>query len=253
MSLFCLNCLRSVVKCLRDKCVSSTAAAANPSSPPPCHTPKPQSLCSDHSGFPMFSSEIQRVLNQVNISHLLPESVPPLGHCHLCADNASHWEPLNSLRVWKRKRHIQHKKLGNYRQLGRMQEQWIIQWYIFWRKVFRSVATPRKPPEQIPVLPWLEGVWQLKNSRHRDISVKPCGNRPTGYIWFSLSEPLERWLTKLHRIKLKRPKFVCGTGQDFRRKGIGCGICCLYCIMHPITTLQMGGTLEENIYPNSCL
>lgn len=86
MSLFCLNCLRSVAKCLCDKCVSSTAAAANPSSPPPCHTPKPQSLCSDHSGFPMFSSEIQRVLNQVNISHLLPESVPPLGHCHLCAD-----------------------------------------------------------------------------------------------------------------------------------------------------------------------
>lgn len=47
-------------------------------------------------------------------------------------------------------------------QLRRMKEQWIIQWYISRRTVFRNVVAPRKTPEQIP---WLEGVWQLRNSK----------------------------------------------------------------------------------------
>lgn len=128
---------------------------------------------------------------------------PWVSHCHSCADRRqciSLRAPKFIASVEKEKAHTaQYKRVRNWYlqwQPRRMQEQWIIPWYIFWRIVFRSVATPRKPPKQIPVLPQMKGVWQLKNSRCGDTNVKPCGNRSTGSIWFSLSEPSERWLTK---------------------------------------------------------
>lgn len=54
--------------------------------------PKPQSLHSDQSGFPMFSSEIQGALSQVNISSLLSEPLLRLGVTLslVCREKAMH-------------------------------------------------------------------------------------------------------------------------------------------------------------------
>lgn len=52
MSPCCLYWQRCAVKSCGDKLWESTAVAMNPSSPSPCNAPKPQSLCSDHSGPP---------------------------------------------------------------------------------------------------------------------------------------------------------------------------------------------------------
>lgn len=110
--------------------------------------------------------------------------------------------------------------------------------YLLKNSLYRSVVTPRKPPEQIPVLPRLEGVWQLKNSR--DICT-PVANQERGQprrlrllvlfpnLWGQGSSKL-----RLHRMKWKRPKLVYVKGQYFRRKGIGRGTCCLCCTLHPV-------------------
>lgn len=264
MSLFCLNCLRSVVKCLGDKLWGSTAVAANPSSAPPCHTLKPQSLCSDHSGFPTFSSQIQWALNQVNISSLLPEPLPHLGVTLslMCRQKAKHPTESPWIHCECGKGKGLHRTMWACKKLVTtdwqpwwMQEQWVIQWYIFWRTVFRSVAPPRKPPGKHQCcLGWKEsGNWRTQRDLGTQVSnlVERDPQATFDFLFQNLWKDGSPKL-QLHRMKWKTPKFVYGTGQDFRKKGKGCGTCCLYCNMHPTTTVQMGVNLEENMYPNGC-
>lgn len=172
-SLFCLSWLRCVVKSFGNKLREKTVVATNSSSPSPCSAPKPQSLCSDHSGFPMFRTDTyDEHSDQVSISHLLPEPVPSMDVTPTfpCRQKAMHHTESTIIhhKCGKGIKEAQCKHIESWvttdRQLRRMKEQWIIQWYIFWRTVFGNVVTARKSPEQIPVLPWLEGVWQLKNS-----------------------------------------------------------------------------------------